>query len=112
MEAPQLSGKAMFVTLQAPSVLSLAQLTESVAVVSIEADELRQWFPFVDTEASIRVSELPRCPAELPPLPVDHSPSEDRSAVGREADAALPWLEFEADFPGDDEEVLLEVFSV
>jgi hypothetical protein len=111
MEAPQLSGKAMFVVTQAASALSMLQFTESVAVVSIEPDELRQWFPFVDTKASIRVSELPRCPAELRSLPVDYPPSQGVAGVCAEFDSST-GLEFEADFPGDDEEVLLKVLSI
>jgi hypothetical protein len=58
------------------------------------------------------ILEPPDRSAVPSPDPIVGSASEDRPAVGREADAALPWFELEADFPGDDLKGLLEVFSV
>jgi hypothetical protein len=46
------------------------------------------------------------------PEPIVGSASEDRPAVGREADAALPWFELERELPSGDEELLLEIFAV
>jgi hypothetical protein len=112
VEAPELIGKTMFTATQAASALSMLQATEIVAVVSVEADELRQWFPFVDTEASVRVPELPRCPAKLGSLPIDDSAPENNAGPGRESLTNSPWFIDEADFPEGCDEIGLEVFAV
>jgi len=58
------------------------------------------------------IFEFPDGPATPFPDPIVGSTSEDRPAVGREADAALPWLELERELPGDDEKALLEVLPI
>jgi hypothetical protein len=110
MEAPQLSGKAMFVVTQAASALRRAQLTESVAVVGVERNDDRS-LPFEDADASVGAPELPFGATVLLTGPVDDSASQGIAGVGRETDSPA-GLEFERDFPGDDEEALLEVLPI
>lgn len=77
----------------------------------VERDELRP-FPFVESEASVRVPELPFRAAEFGSLPVDDSTSEDDAGPGREALPDSPWFVGEADFPDGRDEVRLEILSL
>jgi hypothetical protein len=58
------------------------------------------------------IFEFPDGPAVPLPDPIVGPTSEDRPAVGREANAALPWFELERELPSGDEELLFEVVAV